>query len=58
MIVFSAAITLTLETRRTNVHDSQLSRAISESIKMLERVQSENKLAKEACCILDELNLA
>lgn len=57
MIIFSATITLTLEIRRTNAADSQLSKAISEGIEMLKRVQSENKLAKEACCILNELKL-
>lgn len=57
MIVFSATITLTLETRRTNSADSQLLLAIAESIEMLGRVQSENKLAKEAYCILNELKL-
>jgi len=57
MIAFSATITLTLETRRANTADSQLLLAIIESKEMLGRVQSENKLAKEACCILNELKL-
>jgi hypothetical protein len=57
MIVFSAIVTLTLETRRINPIDSQLLRATSESTEMLERVQSENKLAKEAHHMLDELKL-
>jgi hypothetical protein len=57
MIIFSVTITLTLEIRRNNPADSQFSWAISESIKMLKLVQSENKLAKEARCILNELKL-
>jgi uncharacterized protein with PhoU and TrkA domain len=55
MVIFSATVTLALEVRRTTEPDPQLVQAIIESEKTLHRVQIDNKLAKEALSILQEL---
>jgi hypothetical protein len=55
MVTFSATITLALEVRRAVEPDLQLIQAIAESEKTLKRVQSDNKLARHALAILQEL---
>jgi hypothetical protein len=57
MVTFSATVTLALEVRRTTEPDPQLIQAISESEHILGRVQSENKLARDALSILHELRI-
>lgn len=57
MIVFSATVTLALEVRRTDDPDPQVVEAITNSMKNLERVEAQNKLAQEARHILTELRL-
>lgn len=58
MIFFSATVTLTLEIRRSSQPDPQLVQAIAESEKALERVKFDNKLARDALSILQELRNA
>jgi hypothetical protein len=55
MVTFSATVTLALEVRKTSDPDPQLLQAIAESERILDRVKSNNKLAKDALSILQEL---
>ncbi|KAF1923822.1 uncharacterized protein M421DRAFT_74328 [Didymella exigua CBS 183.55] len=57
MLIFSATVTLALEVRRVDDADPQLIEAIADSVQTLERVESQNNLAKEARRILDEMRL-
>jgi hypothetical protein len=55
MVTFSATVTLALEVRRTTEPDPQFVQAIAESERTLERVRNDNKLARDALSILQEL---
>jgi hypothetical protein len=55
MVIFSATVTLVLEVQRTTEPDPQIVQAIEESEKTLDRVQTHNKLAREALSIVQEL---
>jgi len=55
MVTFSATVTLALEVRRTTERNVEHVQAIAQSKKSLERVQSDNKLAKAALSILHGL---
>jgi hypothetical protein len=55
MVTFSATVTLALEVQKSPEQNVQLVRAIADSEKVLERVQSDNKLARDALSILHEL---
>ncbi|KAF2031075.1 hypothetical protein EK21DRAFT_100012 [Setomelanomma holmii] len=57
MVTFSATVTLALEVRRTSEPDSDLVQAIDASEKILERVQCDNKLARDALSILHKLRI-
>ncbi|KAF2710051.1 hypothetical protein K504DRAFT_476151 [Pleomassaria siparia CBS 279.74] len=58
MIIFSATVTLALEVRKGENPDPQFTDAIIQSDRLLERVQSQNKLAREALSILHELKIS
>jgi hypothetical protein len=55
MVTFSATVTLALEVRKTTDPDAQLVQAIAESERTLDRVKNNNKLARDALSILQEL---
>jgi hypothetical protein len=55
MVTFSATVTLALEVRRTPEPDPHIVQAIAESERTLDLVQNDNKLARDALSILQEL---
>lgn len=56
MLTFSSTVTLVLEVQGSDNPDPQFIQAIRESKDLLKRVESQNKLAREAHLLLEELS--
>lgn len=57
MFIFSATVTIALEVPRNEQPDPQYIDAIIQGKQLLERVEFQNKLAREALSILQEFNM-